>query len=274
MLGRMFTRRSISAGLAATIGSSSLAARRAAKPWPDGARAAVSLTYDDGLDSQLDNAAGALDGAGLKATFFLTRVNMEARADDWVRLAGRGHEIGNHTVTHPCGLGPYTAESFARREILPMQAYLDARFGANPKRLYAYPCSITDLGAGGPNQQLSRYEGLLKTIGFRAARSCDEDTPNNPAHVHAQRYMLRASATTYDKDDPGLAMDYVRGAMKRGEWAILVFHDVVKGRRAPGETSTATHETILRWLKSQPVWCAPMGAVLDRIDGAATTRSG
>ena len=47
--------------------------------WPGGARAAVSLTYDDGLDSQIAHAAPALDAAGLKGTFFLTRQNMEPR---------------------------------------------------------------------------------------------------------------------------------------------------------------------------------------------------
>jgi peptidoglycan/xylan/chitin deacetylase (PgdA/CDA1 family) len=39
--------------------------------WPGGAKAAVSLTYDDGLDSQLDNVVPALRRFDLKATFFL-----------------------------------------------------------------------------------------------------------------------------------------------------------------------------------------------------------
>ena len=40
--------------------------------WPDGRKAAVSLAYDDALDSQLDNALPALDRHGLKASFYLT----------------------------------------------------------------------------------------------------------------------------------------------------------------------------------------------------------
>ena len=45
-----------------------------AKPlaWPDGKQAAVVLTYDDALTSQLDIAIPALDAAGLKGTFFLS----------------------------------------------------------------------------------------------------------------------------------------------------------------------------------------------------------
>ena len=268
----MLTRRSISAGLTATaLGGAGLAAARAralARPsWPGGARAAVSLTYDDGLDSQLDNAAGALAAAKLKATFFLTlENNAEARRKDWARLArDGGHEVGNHTVTHPCDLSRYTAASFARREIAPMDDWLDENFGRNPGRLFAYPCSATDLGPGNANQQLARYEALLKTTGFRGARTCDEDDPNSPRYALASPYRLRASATTSDKDDRELPMAYVRDAMQRGDWAILVFHDILKERTGPGETSIATHDAVLRWLAAQPVWCAPMGQVLDHI---------
>jgi peptidoglycan/xylan/chitin deacetylase (PgdA/CDA1 family) len=265
----MLTRRSINAGLAASMlaGAPLAAAGHAVVPtWPNGARAAVSLTYDDGLDSQLDNAVGPLEATGLKATFFVTRDNAEARAEDWARLArSGGHEFGNHTVTHPCDLRPYTAESFARRELLPMDAWLDEHTGRNPKRLYAYPCSATDLGPGDANQQLARYEALLRTTGFRGARTCDEDDPNSLRYARADPYRLRASATTSDRDDPALAIAYVRDAMERGDWAILVFHDILESRTAPGETSIATHDAVLSWLTTQPVWCAPMGQVLDHI---------
>ncbi|HEX4199249.1 MAG TPA: polysaccharide deacetylase family protein [Caulobacteraceae bacterium] len=267
----MLTRRTISTGLSmALLGGPALARvpGAPAHPWPNGARAAVSLTYDDGLDSQLDNAAAPLAAAGLRATFFLTLANADARLADWTALArSGGHEVGHHTVSHPCDLRPYTAASFAQREIAPMQAWLDNNFGPNPDRLFAYPCSATNLGAGDANRQLARYEALLKASGFRGARTCDEDAPNSPGYALADPYRLRASATTYDQDDPGLAVAYVRQAMKRGDWAILVFHDIVKQRAGPGDTSIATHQAVLDWLAAQPVWCAPMGQVLGHIGG-------
>ncbi len=39
-------------------------------PWPHGAKAAVSLAYDDALDSQLDNPLPALDRSGLKGSLY------------------------------------------------------------------------------------------------------------------------------------------------------------------------------------------------------------
>jgi peptidoglycan/xylan/chitin deacetylase (PgdA/CDA1 family) len=72
--------------------------------WPGKARAAVSLAYDDALNSQLDIAIPALDKAGLKASFYLQLSNpsVSARMTEWRAAAARGHELGNHSLFHPC----------------------------------------------------------------------------------------------------------------------------------------------------------------------------
>ena len=48
--------------------------------WPDGRRAAVSLAYDDALDSQLDHAIPALDRHRLKGSFYIVPDNAPVRA--------------------------------------------------------------------------------------------------------------------------------------------------------------------------------------------------
>ena len=72
--------------------------------WPDGRKAAVSLAYDDGLDSQLDHPIPALDRHGFKASFYLplSRDEVWRRIDEWWRAARDGHELGNHTLFHQC----------------------------------------------------------------------------------------------------------------------------------------------------------------------------
>ena len=72
--------------------------------WPGGARAAVSLAYDDALDSQLDQAIPALDRAGLKGSFYLQLSNpaVARRMDEWRAAAAHGHELGNHSLFHQC----------------------------------------------------------------------------------------------------------------------------------------------------------------------------
>lgn len=222
--------------------------------------AAVSLTYDDGLDSQLANAVPALDARGLKATFFLTQENMDARLADWRAVAAEGHEIGDHTVSHPCHLKDYSAARFAQQEIDGAEAYFNANFGADPRRIFAYPCGVLELGRGSELQTQLRYISVLRGA-FAAARAADGD-PNDPRAVARNRYVLSAVAPTYDRDDPRLAIDYVRRAQRWGYWAILVFHDILPKRVGEGDTSIASHDLILDWIKAQPLWCAPMGAVL------------
>ncbi len=72
--------------------------------WPRGIHAAVSLSYDDAIDSQLDNAIPALDKAGIKATFYLTLSSdaLRRRMPEWRAAAAHGHELGNHTLFHQC----------------------------------------------------------------------------------------------------------------------------------------------------------------------------
>ena len=72
--------------------------------WPNGARAAVSLSYDDTLNSQLDNAVPVLNKHGIKASFYLILSSpvLFDRIEEWRALASQGHELGNHTIYHPC----------------------------------------------------------------------------------------------------------------------------------------------------------------------------
>ena len=89
---------------AADANTSAGAGKNAAFSWPNGARAAVSLAYDDALDSQLDIAIPDLDHAGLKGSFYLQLSNpaVQNRMAEWRAAAGHGHELGNHTLFHQC----------------------------------------------------------------------------------------------------------------------------------------------------------------------------
>jgi hypothetical protein len=72
--------------------------------WPNGARAAVNLAYDDALDSQLDNAVPSLDRYGFKGSFYLvmSATAVRQRMEEWRSIAANGHELGNHSLFHPC----------------------------------------------------------------------------------------------------------------------------------------------------------------------------
>ena len=108
-LARLITRTALLMAGVTFVGASPAHAQGPGLAWPGGARAAVSLAYDDALDSQLDNAIPTLDRHGIKGTFFLQLSSepVARRMEDWRAAARGGHELGNHSLFHQCsGAGP------------------------------------------------------------------------------------------------------------------------------------------------------------------------
>lgn len=67
-----------------------------------GAARKVALTFDDGPDPRYTpRILDALRAAGVPATFFIIGVNGELNPALLLREVAEGHEIGNHTFTHP-----------------------------------------------------------------------------------------------------------------------------------------------------------------------------
>ncbi|MGA2405028.1 MAG: polysaccharide deacetylase family protein, partial [Syntrophobacteraceae bacterium] len=67
-----------------------------------GAARKVALTFDDGPDPRYTpQILDALHEAGVPATFFIIGVNGELNPALLRREVAEGHEIGNHTFTHP-----------------------------------------------------------------------------------------------------------------------------------------------------------------------------
>ena len=99
-----WARLALGTALFATVPLACAATPSATFAWPHGARAAVSLAYDDALDSQLDNALPVLNRYRLKASFYLQLSNpsVSRRMAEWRTAAQAGHELGNHTLFHQC----------------------------------------------------------------------------------------------------------------------------------------------------------------------------
>jgi peptidoglycan/xylan/chitin deacetylase (PgdA/CDA1 family) len=129
--------------------------------FPDGRRAALSLTYDDGAAQHLDVVMPDLEAVGLRGTFYVhTRQDpgsaWHTRRDEWRAAAGRGHEIGNHTQYHPCGkhfdwIKPnFSLEAYGlgrmEAELVAASRDLDEAVGPSPMRSFAYTCGEEFVG--------------------------------------------------------------------------------------------------------------------------------
>ena len=238
--------------------------------WFGGRNCAVSLTFDDGMDSHLDVVVPALDARGMAGTFYV-------KTDDADRLRRfrepqrRGHEIGNHTVHHWCsrahraeadarGLEDVTLDDMAA-EIEESDHRLRAVFPDVESFSFCYPCYDTFVGHGPTRRS---YVPLVAGR-FCAARGGGEiSTPYN-SPVHADLWCLRSVRCEFKSAEQMIA------AVERGRelemWTILTFHGVGEGHLP---VTSEDFGALLDHLacRSDELWVAPLIQVAQSIASA------
>lgn len=239
------------AGLLAAVPPGTATARGDGFDWPNGASAAVSLAYDDALDSHLDHAIPALDRHGFRASFYLTLASpvVRNRLEEWRAAAARGHELGNHTLFHPCSASrpdrdwvtPWNdldrmAVGALEQQIIIANTMLYAIDGRE-ERTFTAPCGDLE-AAGEPYLDSVRDE-------FVAIKSMAGGvTPDMEAlDPHAVGVAAPVGAT-----GPEL-IAIVREAAERGTMANLTFHGVGGDYLA---VSAEAHDQLLRHLADNP----------------------
>jgi peptidoglycan-N-acetylglucosamine deacetylase len=194
--------------------------------WPDGKRMALSLTFDDARPSQLDNGIPVLDAHGVKATFYVTLAVMQKRLDDWRRVLANGHEIGNHSVHHPCtgnfiwsrdnALEDFTLETM-EADLTGASAAIRDVLGTAP-RTFAYPCGQKFVGRG---ETLQSYVPLVAHH-FLAGRGFRDEIFNAPSFCD----LAQACGTDSDDTPFEKLKLWLDVAAQQGGWVVFCSHDV------------------------------------------------
>jgi peptidoglycan/xylan/chitin deacetylase (PgdA/CDA1 family) len=225
----------------------------------------VSLTYDDGLDSHLDLALPALEARALHGTFYITLENIAGRVTEWQQLTAKGHELANHTVTHPCDIKGDRWQEYGRSEIAPVNRMLGLWDPTPSRRNFAFPCDVTDLGPGSPNRQLHRFEAVLRSQNIASART-SEGPPNTSRWARSHPYRLQALAAGFDATSLSQLASYVSRAQTENRWAILVFHEIVRSHPCHGETLASIHEALLDAILTMGIRCRRVCDVMKDIE--------
>ena len=215
--------------------------------WPQGKRAAVSLTFDDARPSQVDNGLPILSKYGVRATFYVSPDNIEQRLEGWKKALASGHEVGNHTLTHPC-TGNYAA--FRERALEDMTlgrmadeiddagAAIFRLLGVRP-RTFAYPCGETYVGRG---RNVASFVPLVAER-FLAGRKWLSEDSNDPAFCDlAQLLSSESDGKSFDQIRP-----LVDKAAAEGRWLILTGHEI--GRGGLQTTLSAAAEELCRYAR-------------------------
>jgi sialate O-acetylesterase len=224
-----------------------------------GKTCAVALTYDDALNVHLDNVIPALDSLGLKGTFYLSGFfpAFRTRVADWKAAAAKGHELGNHTLFHPCtgqmpsrewvppdyDLGKYTMQRLLD-EIKMANTLLEALDG-KAKRTFAYPCGDVQIGD-------ESYVEKIKTE-FVAARGVKGRMPKIS---EIDLFDIDSYVISGQSGEELIAL--VKQTMQHNALLVFLFHGV--GGEHALDVSLRAHHQLLQFLKQneKDIWVAPL----------------
>ena len=250
----------VAVGLCCTVGAATPRAQESFQ-WPDGKRAAVSLSFDDGRLSQIDAGLALLKKLGLKVTFFVTPGAVQRRLDGWKQAVAEGHEIANHSLTHPC-TGNYAfsvANALENYDLAKMAHQLDDAneriqqlLGVTP-RTFAYPCGLKFVGRG---RDVKSYVPLVAER-FIVGRGYLDEAANNPAIVD----LAQAMGSAFDDLTFPQMKAIVDTAVKEGRWVIFVGHEI--GDRRAQSTDAEALAQLSGYLKDRAseIWVATVAEI-------------
>jgi peptidoglycan/xylan/chitin deacetylase (PgdA/CDA1 family) len=229
--------------------------------WPEGKRVAVSLSFDDARESQVLVGTRLLDRYGIKATFFVVPSTMEKQLDGWKKAVANGHEIGNHTLTHPCtgnfawsrtnALENYTLEQM-QHELTECNKRIQELLRVKAE-VFAYPCGQKFVGKG---INTKSYVPLIAEM-FLVGRSWLEEAPNDPVYCNfAQLTGIEMDGKEFDQILPLL-----EEAKKTGQWLVLGGHEM--GDSGYQTTRLVMLQKLIEYaqIPSNGIWIKPIGTV-------------
>lgn len=228
--------------------------------WPEDKKIAISMTWDDGRSSQIEYGLPILNEYGIKATFYVVPSAVEQSLDGWKKAVADGHEIGNHSLKHPCSgnfiwsrdkaleekeIGDITKELLIANDSLKLLLNIKATE-------FAYPCGQTFVGRG---EHTKSYVPVIARE-FTSGRTWMDEAPNDPSYCD----LSQLTGMEMDGKDFKYILSLIEMARKDGLWLVLAGHDIgPKGRQT---TETKMLNKLFKYISKQnDIWVAPVGEI-------------
>ncbi|MCD6286978.1 MAG: polysaccharide deacetylase family protein [Anaerolineae bacterium] len=240
--------------------------------WPQGQSCAVSLTYDDGLPVHYDLVGPLLELYGLRGTFYVPAASdVRVHPECWRLLARRGHELGNHSLFHPCtrlpereswlepwqDLRSYTLHRL--HEELATANLILQLLDSQTERTYGNTCCETKVGRDDARTSMAP---VLQEL-FVAARG-----PLNRQVVDVRQPVDLHRLGHFSGD--GLTFEAIKAEIENaaeiGGWSVWMMHGVGPDTHRL-YIEPAEHEKLVQWLgtNKELVWTAPLVKVAQHV---------
>ena len=238
--------------------------------WPDGNTMAISLTWDDARDSQVLVGTPILDKYEVKATFYVIPSSVERELEGWKSAVLNGHEIGNHSLLHPCtesylwsrdnAIEDYSLKRM-RKELIKANVEIEKLLGVTPTE-FAYPCGQTYLGRG---KKTKSYVPVVRKL-FSTGRAFDDISSNDLKDPDLD--LARLSCVIMDDKDFKSIKSQIEHAREQGKWLILGGHEIGHiDIKTDYLTNIEMLEELLDYIKNpaNKIWTAPVGEIASYI---------
>ncbi len=206
--------------------------------WPDNKKGAVSLTFDDGCQSQASLGLPALNARGLKATFFLITNRIGGSSpgwDTWINAANNGHEIASHTMDHPhlTSLTPTQVQD----QMEGAKAAIDAQITSQQCLTFAYP--------------FGEYSDTTQSI----AQNIYIASRNSWCGLISEPFDSANVLNGCSPQTGGDLFSWVDAAEQKGKWLVAYFHTLNGGSDGCyGYWEIDMFTTFLDYLATKNLW--------------------
>jgi peptidoglycan-N-acetylglucosamine deacetylase len=186
---------------------------------------------------------------------------VQQRLEGWKKAVASGHEIGNHSLNHPCtgnfswarhrALEDYTVKQM-QKELIAANDSLYEWLGLRPQQ-FAYPCGQTFVGRA---KRTKSYVPLIAKL-FATGRTWLNEGPNDPAFCD----FAQLTGMEMDGKDFGQVLPLLKEAKANGKWLVLAGHEM--GDSGLQTTRLPMLKDLIEYAKDPEngVWLAPVGVV-------------
>lgn len=234
--------------------------------WPEGKKAAISLSFDDGRASQVKGGTALLDQFGVKATFYVVPNAVRQNLKDWKSAVANGHEIANHSLKHPCS-GNFLWARATALEDYTLQQMHDELAQANKEirellgvecTEFAYPCGQTFVGRG---KETKSYVPVVASS-FSSGRLWLSEAANDPSYCD----FAQLTGVESDGKDFEQLLPVIESAVKNGHWLVLAGHEM--NESGSQTTRLSMLKKLLEYVQdpAHGIWIAPVGTVREYVE--------
>jgi hypothetical protein len=181
--------------------------------------------------------------------------------DGWKKAVANGHEIGNHTLNHPCS-GNFSwsrknaLENYTLKNMMAELKECNRRIAELldvKAEVFAYPCGQKYIGSGVHTQS---YVPLISKM-FLLGRGWMDEAANDPPYCNfSQLTGIEMDGKNFEQ-----LLPLLEEAKKKGQWLVLAGHEI--GNSGDQTTRLETLKKLAEWVKDpvNGIWIAPVGTV-------------